>query len=47
MKKRTSGQSTPNLSAAMNLNTNVTKLLNRLVETKAEVFKLGIDQHAR
>lgn len=47
MKKRTSGQPTPNLSAAMNLNTNVTKLLNRLVETKAEVFKLGIDQHAR
>jgi transposase len=31
----------------MNKTTNVTKLLNRLVETKAETCKLGIDQHAR
>jgi transposase len=28
-------------------NTNVTKLLNRLVETKAETIKLGMDLHAR
>lgn len=27
--------------------TNVTKLLNRLLESKAETFKLGMDQHAR
>lgn len=31
----------------MNNNTNVTKLLNRLVETKAEMIKLGMDLHAR
>jgi transposase len=31
----------------MNTNTNVTKLLNRLVETKAETIKLGMDLHAR
>lgn len=31
----------------MNNNTNVTKLLNRLVETKAETIKLGMDLHAR
>lgn len=31
----------------MNKTTNVTKLLNRLVETKAEVIKLGMDVHAR
>lgn len=31
----------------MNTKTNVTKLLSRLLETKAEVFKLGMDQHAR
>jgi transposase len=27
-------------------NTNVTKLISRLLETKAETFKLGMDQHA-
>ena len=27
--------------------TNVTKLLERLVETKAETIKLGLDLHAR
>ena len=47
MKRRTSGPRAPNLSADMTQNTNITKLLNRLVETKAEVFKLGMDQHAR
>lgn len=31
----------------MNKHTNVTKLLNRLVETKAETIKLGMDLHAR
>lgn len=31
----------------MNKQTNLTKLLDRLVETKAEVFKLGVDVHAR
>lgn len=31
----------------MNKSTNVTKLLNRLVETKAETIKLGMDLHAR
>ena len=31
----------------MNKATNLTKLLNRLLETKAEVFKLGVDVHAR
>ena len=31
----------------MHKTTNVTKLLNRLLESKAETFKLGIDQHAR
>jgi transposase len=31
----------------MNKTTNVTKLLNRLVETKAETLKLGMDVHAR
>jgi transposase len=31
----------------MNKQTNVTKLITRLVETKAEVFKLGMDVHAR
>lgn len=31
----------------MNNTTNVTKLLNRLVETKAETIKLGMDLHAR
>lgn len=31
----------------MNNTTNVTKLLNRLVETKAETMKLGMDVHAR
>lgn len=31
----------------MNNNTNVRKLINRLVETKAEVIKLGMDLHAR
>lgn len=31
----------------MNKTTNVTKLVKRLVETKAEVFKLGVDVHAR
>ena len=31
----------------MNTNTNVTKLLERLVETKAETIKLGMDLHAR
>jgi hypothetical protein len=31
----------------MNKTTNVTKLLNRLVETKAETIKLGMDLHAR
>lgn len=31
----------------MTNNTNVTKLLNRLVETKAETIKLGMDLHAR
>lgn len=31
----------------MNKTTNVTKLLNRLVETKAETIKLGMDVHAR
>jgi len=31
----------------MNKNTNVTKLLNRLLETKAETIKLGLDLHAR
>ena len=31
----------------MTKNTNVTKLLNRLVETKAEAIKLGMDLHAR
>lgn len=36
-----------NLSAAMTNNTNLTKLLNRLVETKAETIKLGLDLHAR
>lgn len=35
------------LSADMETKTNVTKLLNRLVETKAEVIKLGLDVHAR
>lgn len=35
-----------NLSADMNT-TNITKLLKRLVETKAETIKLGIDLHAR
>ena len=31
----------------MNKTTNITKLLNRLVETKAETIKLGMDLHAR
>ena len=31
----------------MTNNTNVTKLLNRLVETKAETIRLGMDLHAR
>ena len=31
----------------MNIKTNVTKLLERLVETKAETIKLGMDLHAR
>lgn len=31
----------------MNKKTNLTKLLNRLLETKAEVFKFGVDVHAR
>jgi transposase len=31
----------------MNANTNVSKLLTRLVETKAEMIKLGMDLHAR
>lgn len=31
----------------MNKQTNVTKLLERLVETKAETMKLGLDLHAR
>lgn len=31
----------------MNKTTNVTKLLSRLVETKAETIKLGMDLHAR
>ena len=31
----------------MKQNTNVTKLLNRLTETKAETIKLGMDLHAR
>jgi len=31
----------------MNNNTNVRKLLERLVETKAETIKLGMDLHAR
>ena len=31
----------------MNNKTNVTKLLQRLLETKAEVFKFGVDVHAR
>lgn len=31
----------------MNKSTNVTKLLNRLLETKAETIKLGMDVHAR
>ena len=31
----------------MNKQTNLTKLIARLVETKAEVFKLGMDVHAR
>ena len=31
----------------MNNNTNVSKLLARLVETKAEIIKLGMDLHAR
>ena len=31
----------------MNKTTNVTKLLKRLVETKAEKVKLGMDVHAR
>jgi len=35
------------LSADMNNNTNVRKLLERLVETKAETIKLGMDLHAR
>ena len=34
-----------NLSAEMNT-TNITKLLNRLVETKAENIKIGMDVHA-
>ena len=37
----------PYLSALMNNTTNLTKLLNRLVETKAETIKLGMDLHAR
>ena len=45
--RRTSGRKTPNLSADMTNNTNVTKLLKRLVETKAETIKLGMDLHAR
>lgn len=31
----------------MNKTTNVTKLITRLLETKAEAFKLGMDVHAR
>lgn len=31
----------------MNKNTNVTKLSTRLLETKAEAYKLGLDVHAR
>lgn len=31
----------------MNISTNVTKLLKRLLETKAETIKLGMDLHAR
>ena len=31
----------------MNNTTNVSKLLARLVETKAEIIKLGMDLHAR
>lgn len=45
--KRTSGRKSPNLSALMESNTNIEKLLNRVLETKAEVIKVGIDQHAR
>lgn len=45
--RRTSGRKTPNLSADMTYNTNVKKLLERLLETKAETIKLGMDLHAR
>jgi transposase len=47
--RRTSGTKSSNLSAEMKqtTNTNVTKLLGRLVETKAETVKLGMDLHAR
>lgn len=45
--RRTGGRKSLNLSADMTKNTNVTKLLNRLVETKAEAIKLGMDLHAR
>jgi hypothetical protein len=38
---------TAQLVRRMNTNTNVTKLLERLVETKAETIKLGMDLHAR
>ncbi len=31
----------------MNKQTNITKLLTRLVETKAETIELGMDLHAR
>jgi transposase len=45
--RRTSGRRSPNLSALMINQTNVTKLIKRLVETKAETMKLGMDLHAR
>lgn len=45
--RRTGGQRVSNLSAAMTQDTNVTKLLKRLTETKAETIKLGLDLHAR
>ena len=44
---RTSGENCAPLVRRMNTNTNVTKLIERIVSAKAETIKLGLDVHAR
>lgn len=45
--RRTSGENCAPLVRRMNTNTNVTKLIERIVSAKAETLKLGLDVHAR